>query len=233
MSFFYNLIYGTKDKIIEDKTNEINSLRIQLDKFNPTPKEEYYNNKYPTFPIFYKRTDKLGTISIDVRQFINPNNSILPTINGSSDDEKALNCLGWVIKNVKYTPDKTQYGLDEYWAFAYETQNYGKGDCEDGTILLANIMLTNKIPDWKIRVSAGNVLNPYTKTIEGHCYVTYYCEDSDKWVVLDWCYLPNGLDIKNRIDYKEESNYKDVWFSFNKEYSWSKGLNTNAEEILN
>ena len=88
------------------------------------------------------------------------------------------------------------------------------------------------IPAWKLRVTAGWVINPYTKKKEGHAYVTYYCEASDKWVVLDWCYLPNDFDVWLREDYKDNLMYGDVWFSFNEEYSWSKGLNTQAKKLL-
>lgn len=194
-------------------------------------KEDYYNNKYPKANISYKRTDKLETIQIDVRQFLNPNNYLLPKVEGITDDEKAINCLKYVINNIKYIPDKVEYGLDEYWAFNYETFNIKKGDCEDGAILLYCIMRANGIPDWKIRVSAGWV--EYNGVKEGHCYLTYYCEESDKWVVLDWCYFPNTMKIIDRQDYKDNTMYGDIWFSFNSQHSWSEGLNTKAKNILN
>lgn len=194
-------------------------------------KEEYYNTKYPFVDITYTRVDKIGKNRIDVRQFLNSNNFMLPIIEGKTDDEIAVNSLLWVIKNIKYMPDSNQYKDNEYWAFGYETLNSKKGDCEDGAILLYNILRANKIPSWKIRVSAGFV--KVGEKREGHAYVTYYCEESDKWVVLDWCYWPNTLNTKERKDYKEEKKYIDVWFSFNENYSWSKGLNAEAEKVLN
>ena len=192
---------------------------------------EYYNTKYPTSCITYKRTDKLGTIKIDVRQFLNIHNFSYPTIKSESDDDIALNALVWVIKNIKYVPDSNKYKQSEYWAFPYETLNYKVGDCEDGALLLYCIMRKNGIPAWKIRVSAGWVVN--NGKDEGHAYVTYYCEASEKWIILDWCYWPNVSPIKDRLEYKLEEKYKAVWFSFNEEYSWSKGLNSEAKHLLN
>jgi len=182
-------------------------------------KEEYYNNKYPKQNISYSRTDK-ETIKIDVRQFLNYNNFMLPKLIGT-DDQKALRSLKWIISNIKYTPDKTQYNLREYWAFPHETFNVRKGDCEDGAILLYSIMRKNNIPAWKIRISAGFVINS-KKERSGHAYVTYYCEESGEWVILDWCYYPNTRKIKDRESYLEEKMYEETWFSFNESFSWGK-----------
>lgn len=102
--------------------------------------------------------------------------------------------------------------------------------CEDGAILLYNILLKSGIPYWKIRLSAGYVKTPTGK--EGHCYLTFYCEISDKWVVLDWCYYPNLNTVENRKDYKDDANYLDVWFSWNQKYCFTKGLNSDAAVLF-
>jgi len=209
VNWLYDLIYSSKDKEISDLKNQIEKLK------DINPKRDYYNNKYPTTNISYNREEKSGIYKIDVRKFIQPNDFNLPNIVGDSDDEKALNSLIWVIQNITYTSDKKQEGIDEYWAFPHETYTRKKGDCEDGSLLLASIMIKNKIPEWKIRISAGYVTNPTTQNKEGHCYLTYYCEEKDKWVCLDWCYAPNTLSIIDRKDYKDESIYSNIWFSFN------------------
>ena len=139
--------------------------------------EEYYNDKYPKQNITYRRIDAGKELKIDVRQFLNKNNFMLPLVNDDSDDVKAINCLRWVISNIKYTPDRNQFGLPEYWSFGYQTINYKLGDCEDMAILLYDIMRANGIPAWKIRLNAGYVINPTTKKKEGHAYITYFCEE--------------------------------------------------------
>ena len=218
---------------IENLTTLTAKLVQDINKLTYTsPKQEYYNNKYPKENITYARVDRGNTINIDVRQFLNKNNFTLPKFIGL-DDEITLKCLDYVRTNIIYTPDKTQFGLNEYWSFGYETFQLKKGDCEDGAILLYDILRYNNIPAWKIRVTAGNVKNSYTGVKEGHCYIIYYCEIKDKWVSLDWCYYPNWIKIEDRVDYKEEVFYDNVWFSFNEDYSWSKGLNSDSKRFLN
>jgi predicted transglutaminase-like cysteine proteinase len=199
----------------------------------PPPKpnlEELYNNKYPKKNLNYKRTESDGEYKVDLRNFIQWKDATLPVIHGATDDEKALNALTWVRVNIQYTPDKTEYNATEYWAYAYQTLKHRKGDCEDGAILLNNILLKNGVPYWKLRLTAGNVLVGDKKV--GHAYLTYFCEDTAKWVVLDWCYWPVLTPIKDRKDYKDEEKYLDVWFSWNRDYCYSAGLNNKARELL-
>lgn len=219
--------------ILSDEMEELDNYRNEEKITNSKKiKEDYYNKKYPENDVPYFRTDNQKTIQIDVRQFVNPNDFNLPIVSGTTDDEKALNCLRWIIQNIKYVPDKQQYGMGEYWAFPYQTLNNKKGDCEDGAILLASMMIKNGIPNWKIRVSAGNVL--LNNQNAGHAYVTYYYEEGDRWVLLDWCYWPNQKEISDRIDYKFEELYKDIWFSFNDEYAFGFAADLRkAEGLLN
>jgi len=121
--------------------------------------------------------------------------------------------------------------MDEYWAYAYQTLYHKRGDCEDGAILLNNILIKSGIPYWKLRLSCGFV--DFAGNLIGHAYLNYYCEETNKWVVLDWCYWPNILPINERIDYKNEQKYKEVWFSWNKYYCYSEGLNKEAKKLVN
>ena len=135
-----------------------------------------------------------------------------------------------MIKNFKYVGDKETAGMNEFWQFSYESLQTKKGDCEDGAILLHNILLAAGIPYWKLRLSAGWVQTGNKKG--GHAYLTYYSEENDKWVILDWCYWPNLKAIIDRPDYKDEPKYLDIWFSWNKKFCYTKGLNEHASELL-
>jgi len=89
--------------------------------------------------------------------------------------------------------------------------------CEDGAILMANIMLNSGVPYWRIRINAGNVVGG------GHAYVTYLKEKDDKWYVLDWCYWYNasGTLWKNAKKYYSDSDGKKgfgIWGSWNAKY---------------
>lgn len=192
--------------------------------------EDYYNNKYPKVELSRRRTGKYGSYNIDLRNFIQDKDLLLPTFEGT-DDEKAYKALKWMLDNITYVGDSKNYKQTEYWAYGYQTIKRKTGDCEDGAILLNNILLKSGVPYWKLRLTAGNVKLGNKKV--GHAYLVYYCEDVARWVVLDWCYWPDLLDIKERLDYKDENKYLDVWFSWNKKYCYSNGLSRKAKEILN
>lgn len=211
----------TGEKRVEQLQKEATKLLGEIDMLNkqivlPNPSEEYWNSRYPKRDITYKRKEHDQWYNIDVRDYFQPYDSSVPTVSGTNSDDKALNALKWVRANIKYTPDKDEYGLDEFWAYAYQTLKHKKGDCEDGAILLANIMLKSGIPYWRIRLNAGDVKGG------GHAYVTYCRETDNEFVVLDWCYWYSKKEIKDRLLHKEEKNYYGIWFSWNQKYAFGK-----------
>ena len=200
-----------------------------------TPRSEllkdYYNTKYPTEPIFYKGRVLPGSktrFPVDVRDFFTLKDESLKNIvkglkmDTQTDNQKALNCLKWIFTNFPYKSDSTNYGNGEFWCMPYESLNKKSGDCEDGAILLANLLIIAGVPNWKIRINCGWVFEPVSKKQIGHAYLTFFDEDNEKWVILDWCYYANTMRIIDREEYKKEVKYQDVWFSFNDEFSWAK-----------
>ena len=138
---------------------------------------------------------------------------------------------------------KEQQIINEYWSYSYQTFIRGYGDCEDGAILMYDVLRKSGIPAWKLRVNGGYVNNPDGSLKYrpdgtrdgGHAWLTYYVENQfwkgadkrkDKWVVLDWC---NGHKYKG--DIKTPLVERDKWnteiydtsidLSFNEEYCWS------------
>ena len=195
--------------------------------------EKHYHEKYPTQLIIYQgraipnpQGNFQDKIKIDIRDFFNPYDAMVKEVaeklTGKNHNETAYNCLMWIQKNVKYVPDKENFNLPEFWMFSFETLEAKTGDCEDGAILLANLMLSAGVPYWRIRLCAGNVNGG------GHAYVVYCRETDNKFCVLDWCYWPNKLKISDRKTHAEERNYSDkdknfyVWFSWNVKYSYGK-----------
>lgn len=211
---------SSKDKQTILELNE--KIKVLESKITPDPMETFWNNRYPKINRNYSRQESDGSYSIDVRNFFQPYDFNIPTVSGATFDEKALNALKYVISNIKYTSDKTSYGFDEYWAYPYQTLKRKVGDCEDGAILMANIMLRSGIPYWRIRLNAGSVNGG------GHAYVTYCRETDNQFVVLDWCYWKNTLPIKDRKLHSQEQNYDNeaqnyyIWFSWNLKYVFGK-----------
>ena len=215
----------SKISYLEGELQSSKELNIYYDNIlkNGNDELEYYlNSKYPKVDRLYLRHETDGTYQIDVRNYFQVNDSTLPKFTGKSFDDVALKSLKWVIDNITYTPDANEYKENEYWAYPYQTLKNRFGDCEDGAILLANIMVSSGIPYYRVRLNAGSVKGG------GHAYVSYCRETDNQWVVLDWCYWANKKPIKDRPTHKEERNYIDternyyVWFSWNMKYTFGE-----------
>ena len=168
----------------------------------------------------------------------------------------ALDGLRWVIDNIRYTQlndtgEDRDTGIWSYhrkmklldepaswvekqvldgenWSFSYQTLDRKNGDCEDGAILLYDILRNSGIPAWKLRLNAGFVKGD-GGNMSGHCWLSYYVESQfwktkrdDKWVILDWCYLPDReTKVGERLKTLDNKSYGTIDFSFNEEYTWS------------
>lgn len=145
--------------------------------------------------------------SVNVLDFFNKNNSKVFALSGKDNDTKANNALKWVKYNVSYILDKDLHNENEWWQYANETLELKKGDCEDGAILMANIMIKSGIPPFRVRLNAGDVKGG------GHAYVTYLREKDDKWYLLDWSYWYNeSVNFKKKwVDAKK---YFGIWWSW-------------------
>ena len=218
----------------EDLIERISVLSEIVDGYEGgNEKEEYHNNKYMKTNINYSRHETDGIYNIDIRNYFQTYDNSIPIMKGESDDVKAYKSLVWVRQHVKYKADKETYGYSEYWAYPYQTIKRGIGDCEDGAILMANIMIRSGIPYWKIRLCAGTVYKKDGSEAGGHAYLTYYCESKDRWVTLDWCFYPTNSLIENRPDYKNEIIYGNgkVWFSWNQRFCFAKSTATDFPKI--
>jgi len=210
----FNALILFKENLIQEKLKSISKLKY------PNPDEDYYNNKYAQINRKYKKKFLNKILDLDVRTFVgNCANNDLPTFSGT-DDEKAIKILKWVVSKLTYVSDKTNLGLSEYWNASYETIIQKKGDCEDGAILIYDILRKNGIPAWKLRIVCGWAVNPWNGKTDGHAYLTYYSEEYKKWVSLDWCYFPNIEDMFKQPTYKDVGFYGEIWFSFNEDFCW-------------
>ncbi len=189
--------------------------------------------------------------------------------NPNYDDAIALEGLRWVMENINYTQlndtgeiipgiwqsnHRTKDIMDnvtaqgrieslvlraENWSFSYQTLGRKNGDCEDGAILLYDILRNAGIPAWKLRVTAGwwnpNPMQSVDPRGDGHIWLSYYVESQfwksrrdDKWVILDWCDSPfTGTKVEDRIRHTEDKRYT-VDYSFNEDYTWSLGKISNG-----
>lgn len=185
----------------EESINKAKELENYWNRIRPKTKWTYPGRPIPG--------DEENRMHVDPRIFLNMYDNTVPRVSGGTVDERANNILKYVIKKIVYTGDLKSKG--EYWQFAYETWKRKKGDCEDGSILLANIMIRSGIPYWRIRLNAGMVQGG------GHAYVTYLRESDNTWYVLDWCYWPSeSIDFKKT--WKNAEKYFGIWSSWNAKY---------------
>lgn len=202
--------------------------------------EEFWNNKRPKNVIAYTgraipKKNPLGEgtilkerVQIDVKTMMTDHDAFLSKIiekyhlKGSSYDETFSNIQKWVVQNIQYLGDDVNNYTMEYWQFPFETLTDKTGDCEDGAILMASLAICAGIPAFRIRVVAGMVQPAPTAPQGGHGYVSYLRESDNQWVILDWCYYEDSqIPMNLKPLHKDNPYYKEVWFSFNNQHSWS------------
>ncbi|MDM8564396.1 transglutaminase-like domain-containing protein [Candidatus Halobeggiatoa sp. HSG11] len=208
----------------------------------------FWNNKWRQSPITYTGRALRGSterIVCDVKCFITPNDTILDEIirdyrlRKSTHNDTAHAVQKFVVNFLDYVGDDDASECPEFWLFPFETLQSGVGDCEDGAILIASLMLKAGIPAYRIKVAAGYVQASPTAPQGGHAYCVYLADRSygnQDWVVLDWCYYedsriaPEDKPLARRGGYR--GCYKDIWFTFNNEFSWNQSsLEIDARRI--
>lgn len=193
--------------------------------------ENYWNNKHPKSEIIYGGRAIRGygaRIPVDVRRMVWSDDYILKNIIKENNliresfDDTALACQRFVCSILKYVGDQKSSNIDECWQYPNESVVTKTGDCEDGSLLMGSLMINCGIPSWRVRVTAGMVQESPTAQSGGHAYVTYCRESDNNWVICDWCYFQDSnVTIRNKPLAKSVKTYKDIWFSFNNDYSWS------------
>ena len=213
---------------------------------------EYWNNKWETAPIIYtgralRAEVYKKQIDVDVKAFIKKNDAILWHVvtqiglRKETPNETALAIQNFVCNFLKYKYDDLTAEVPEFWLFPFESIQAEIGDCEDGAILIAGLLINAGIPSWRVKVAAAEVLAdpvfaPSDTEVGGHAYCLYLADRPEserklEWVILDWCYLQDPeVPIEEKPlagDGGTEGAYKDVLFTFNDEYSWAQ----NALEV--
>lgn len=179
-------------------------------------REKQWRDMFTKQPVIYRAQNGNPR---DVRTFLFDNSHILKLyidhydLRGIDDEDTMRRILVWVIDHLQYVGDPQTKGQPEFWQNPEDTIITLKGDCEDGAILIKSLSLVAGVPDWKVKILAGEVVGG------GHAYCTFIRYD-DVQVILDWCYWPNRLRIAERPARQFEENYLEVWFSWDKKHSY-------------
>jgi predicted flap endonuclease-1-like 5' DNA nuclease len=208
---------------------------------------DYWNKKWETAPIIYtgralRAEVYKKQIDVDVKAFIKKNDAILwhvithVGLRKETPNETAFAIQNFVCNFLKYKYDDLTAEVPEFWLFPFESIQAEIGDCEDGAILIASLLINAGIPSWRVKVCAAEVIAdpvfaPSETEVGGHAYCIYLADRPDserklEWVILDWCYLQDPeVPISEKPlagDGGTEGAYKDVLFTFNDECSWAQ-----------
>ncbi|MFX1568857.1 MAG: DUF4332 domain-containing protein [Promethearchaeota archaeon] len=208
---------------------------------------DYWNNKWEKAPIIYtgralRAEVYKKQIDVDVKAFIKDNDAILwhvitqVGLRKDTPNETALAIQNFVCNFLKYKYDDITAEVPEFWLFPFESIQAEIGDCEDGAILIAALLINAGIPSWRVKVTAAEVIAdpifaPSDAEVGGHSYCLYLADRPDserrlEWVILDWCYLQDPeVPIEEKPlarDGGTEGAYRDVLFTFNNDFSWAQ-----------
>ncbi|HUW90715.1 MAG TPA: DUF4332 domain-containing protein [Candidatus Nanopelagicaceae bacterium] len=208
---------------------------------------DYWNDKWETAPIIYTGRALRGEsynkqIDVDVKAFIKKNDAILwhvltqLDLRKNTPNDTALAIQNFVCNFLKYKFDDIASECPEFWLFPFEAIQSEIGDCEDGAILIAGLLINAGIPSWRVKVCAAQVMAdpifaPSDTELGGHAYCIYLADRPDserklEWIILDWCYLQDPeIPIKEKPLARNggtEGAYRDIWFTFNDLDSWAQ-----------
>lgn len=198
--------------------------------------KKFWDNKWKKKSVIYSgralRSSR-ARIDVDVRNFIITNDDILKDIvekyglKKATYNETAHACQQFVVNYITYKDDEMQNSCEEFWQFPFETLASMTGDCEDGAILMASLMINAGIPNWRVKVAGGTVKPQPTAPLGGHAYCLYLAdrEDGMDWEIHDWCYYEDSEIPTGKKPLAKDGGYKqtyiDIWFTFNNEFAWS------------
>ncbi len=205
-----------------------------------TKNQDYWNTKWKKDTIIYEGRNfysngKYVRAQCDSRIFINRNDHILYhlldqfNLRKKTFNETQLQIQRFVVQNFRYLSDEKNNKSVEHWQFPYESVHGRLMDCEDGAILITNLLIQQGLPNYRVKVQQGWVQEAPTQPQGGHAYCVYLedpINDKQDWKILDWCYFEDShIPVESKPlqkDGGQRRQYGEIWFTFNDEYSWQQ-----------
>jgi hypothetical protein len=178
--------------------------------------------------------DPKTPIETDIRAFVSPaddavikeivddlvRNGMPVSKNPGDFDKRAMVVWQYVAKAIEYVPDIKRQRKGDFWLFPSEVNIIGKGDCEDGSFLLAGLLLGCGISPFNVRVVLGELVDAKGKSRGGHCWPIYKNEKG-RWCILETTFekAPRSMPAADR--YAECPDVRYVpHFCFNNYHLW-------------
>lgn len=142
-------------------------------------------------------------IPTDIREWVSsPDNTVMKEIlrklvsdgglprtkNPGDFDRRAMILWNFVARAIRYVHDSKKQSKNDFWLFPSEIYTLRQGDCEDGSFLLASLLIASGISPFCVRVVLGEVFDENDKSLGGHCWPLYKNE------LGVWCILESTLD---------------------------------------
>jgi len=174
-------------------------------------------------------------ITTDIREFVSPADDViikgilndlkikknLPVTKNPGDfDRRAMIIWDHVARAVKYRVDAKQRHGD-FWFFPSEVHDLAYGDSEDGSFLLASLLIGSGISPFNVRVTLGELFDRQGNSLGRHCWPMYKNE-AGRWCIMESTFnrTPWGLQRADRFTGAEEIRYV-PHFCFNNVHLWA------------
>lgn len=103
-------------------------------------------------------------------------------------DRRAKIIWDFVARTITYVHDNEKQNKEDFWLFPPEIYVLKKGDCEDGSFLLASLLIASGISPFCVRLVLGEVFDEQGTSLGGHCWPVYKNE------MGVWCILESTLN---------------------------------------
>jgi hypothetical protein len=149
-------------------------------------------------------------------------NKNLPTSRvPGSFDKRATIIWNHVAESIKYIYDTKKQRKGDFWLFPPEIHTLCEGDCEDGSFLLASLLLASGVSPFCVRVVLGEVFDENGKSQGGHCWPVYKNE-MGQWCILESTLdnIPSRMPEADRLTEKGQSFQYVPYYCFNNYHLW-------------
>lgn len=174
-------------------------------------------------------------VTTDIREFVSPADDViikgilgelsrkkkLPSRKKPGDfDLRARIIWDHVAQKINYTSDAKEQRKGDFWLFPSEVNTLAYGDCEDGSFLLASLLIGSGISPFNVRVVLGELYDRDGKSMGGHCWPMYKNE-AGRWCILESTFnrAPYSLPTADRFTDTGDVRYV-PHFCFNNYHLW-------------
>jgi hypothetical protein len=146
----------------------------------------------------------------------------LPTTKTPGDfDKRAMIVWAFIARSIRYVHDSEKQTKEDFWLFPPEIYTLRQGDCEDGSFLLASLLIASGISPFCVRVVLGEVFDENGASLGGHCWPAYKNE-MGTWCILESTLdtIPTRMPVGDKLAEKGQSFQYVPYYCFNNHHLW-------------